>query len=238
MAWRGSAGGTSVTSGTTVVITVSGIGGVGPQLNDIIILQANVTAGATISCPGFSVIPGLTTIPLTDSGQQYPVALYKVGGASEPSTYTITASATSGVIAADCNCFSGRNTTSPFTAVNQVAPAAGPFPISVAIPGVTAAAGDDLLYLAADGANKGSNTSALTAPSGFSGTLDTNATLAAAYTTVHSCNQTNVSAGATGTITGSITSASGANDNTGGFVISIAAASGGSTLPLQAGILT
>jgi hypothetical protein len=225
MAWRGSAGGTSVTTGDTVVITVNGIGGVGPQNGDLVILQALVGSGQTISCPGFSSVSGLTAITETDSGQTYAVPLWKIAGPSEPSSYTISSSANNGAMAADCNVFIGRNPTSPFTAVSQVAPTAGPFPISIPIPGVTAAAGDDLLFLAADGSNKGSNTSALSVPSGFGNVLDTNATATAAYTTVHSCNQTNVAGGATGTVTGTITSASGANTNPGGFLLSLAQAS-------------
>jgi hypothetical protein len=229
MAWRGSAGGTAVTGGNAqVVITVSGIGGIGPQLNDLVILQVIAGSGQTASCTGFSNVPGLSAIALTDSGQSYAILLYKIAGAGEPSSYTITLSGNSQPIAADCNVFSGRNTSTPFTAVNQVAPAAGPFPISIPITTVTAAAGDDLLFVCADGSNKGSNTSALTPPSGFTGTLDTNAILATAYTTVHSCNQTNVSGGATGTITGTITSASGANTNPGGFLLSIAQAASAS----------
>jgi hypothetical protein len=109
-ALRGTAATANSSTASSISVTVSGIGGSGPQLNDIIIIFIEGGGGSsqTFAYPsGFSAIPGLSNIALT-TGNTVGVA-YKIGTGSEPSSYSIGYSTTD-YLAARVWCFSGRNT--------------------------------------------------------------------------------------------------------------------------------
>jgi hypothetical protein len=233
MAWRGSTGNATATTGATFAVTgIKTIGGVGPQLNDIVILHGvatDSTSGTpfTMSSPGFSL--AIASLQLTLSNCTF-WALIKVAGASEPSSYTVTATGTgsgSATWAAQCNVFTGRNTTTPITNTSTTASINTGSPANIAVPSLVAASLDDILWICGDGVNPTTHTSTLAPPSGFSNTLDT-APGGSFVPGAHSCNQVAFAGGATGIQTGVLTFTGGINDDLGGFMISLAAASGGS----------
>src|SRR5579859_355228 len=143
MAWRGSAGASTGTGASTFSITVSGIGGVGPQSGDVVILTGIATSSTsgtpfTTTCPGFSTIIGPTQLTSSNCTQ---FALIKTAGSSEPASYTITVSGTgsgSATWAVQCNCFTGR---SGSVTASSVAPVVFTgTPLSIACPTITPAA--------------------------------------------------------------------------------------------------
>jgi hypothetical protein len=221
MAWRGSAGATSASAATTLAVTFP----VTCNAGDIIILHVSSggSSSLTFSCPGYSAVTGLSNVGYIGASGTLG-ALYKVAAGGETAA-TVTKSATADFMALQCNIFSGRNTTTPFTGATTSAAQFGSSPQSIACGTITAAAGDDLLFLTGEGNNVSNTSPTLTVPSGFANKLDT----FSAVTNVpgaNSCNHVNVSAGATGTITGSIAFTGGANNDAAGYMISIAAAAG------------
>jgi hypothetical protein len=232
VALRGFAGQANTTTSSSVTVTVSGIGGSGPQSGDIVLFFMNGggnNGASTLTPPsGFSIVTG-TSNEVLNSNTNITV-WYKVAGASEPSSYTATSSVTD-YHTAEVRVYSGRNTVSPFTAVATTANA-GPFasPMTISAAGVTAAAGDDIILLLANNNAAGNaGDAALTAPSGYANTAVYNA--AVNYSPpVLCCDQTNAPAGATGTLTATETwGTTGATFSYvyGGYTVSLAAASGG-----------
>ena len=221
MAFRGSIGATQNTNSTTCVITVNTLG---IQLGDVVVLSGQGgSTGATFSSPGFGVVGALTNVNMTSSGETAMAPLFKVATGSEPTTYTVTCSS-SNLWALQCNVFSGRS--GVITAAGQVTGAITVQPWSLAIATITAANGDDLVFLCSDGGNKGSNNSTLNAPTGpgtFGNILDTNGTAASFFTSCHSANLLNYGGGATGTTTGTISSPTGATNDSVGYLIALAA---------------
>src|ERR1700722_11375929 len=121
MATRGTQAVINTAAATTVVFTYASMTPAAPQVGDVctvlIIAGGNTT---TITPPsGYTAIPGTTSIA-TASGALLKVYSH-VYGSSEPSTVTFTCNQSdfhSGEIRAN----SGRNTSSPFTAVSQTGP--------------------------------------------------------------------------------------------------------------------
>lgn len=231
MALRGIANQSNTTTSTTCVVTVSGIGGSGPQLNDIILLMINGGGGGTntITFPsGFNTITGLTNINI-GAGTDTMAIVYKIGTASEPATYTVTSSAND-FQTVQCRCYSGRNTTSTFSATAQTnSTAAGNTPLTCAITGLTAVANDDIVLLMG---NSNNNTVAasgcgLTVPSGWANE-STGFGAVAFSTPVYGCDFVNNSGGATGTLAPVITASTLYSVNAyAGYVISLAQGSVG-----------
>lgn len=225
MALRGTAFQANGSASTTCVINVSGIG---IQQGDIVLLLMNGggNAGqANFTFPsGFAAIPGLAKQKII-SLMAFQV-MYKVATGSEPSTYTVTSDQTD-FQCAQCRVYSGRNQTSPFTAVAVTAPvAASATPISESFTGLTAAASDDLvLFVGNDNTNVvSSDVYALTAPSGFSNVVNAVGNHQFGSVTL-SADLVNHSAGATGTLSATETSTpTGRSMAYAGFLISIATA--------------
>jgi hypothetical protein len=215
-AFRGSAGQANATASTTVTVTVSSIG---IQNGDIVLffMNANTASGTLTQPTGFSAVPGISQNIISNT---VSMVWYKVAGASEPSTYTATSSA-SDIHTGEVRVYSGRNTASPFTAVATTAEAFLTSPGSIALTGVTAALGDDVVWLVGNASGSGVATPALTNPSGFANqNIFYDAT--AFSPPILSCDSVNVSAGATGTLTGTETWSPLAAY--GGYVLSLAKA--------------
>lgn len=176
--------------------------------DDICILFASTDiSGKTCSTPtGFTAI---TALDHTGPDGHTTFAFWKRLDGSEGSTFTATFSGSASDWECHAACWSGRDTGNPpvFTETTPNT-SANSSPVSIALTGVTALAGDDLAWLSAlDPVSLGAWSH--TPPSGFTEATDHSASWCAnsiAY-------QDNVSAGATGTITGTGTSAG----NTAGF---------------------
>jgi hypothetical protein len=146
----------------------------------------------------------------------------KVAGGSEPADYNI-ASSTNDACCAAIVAISGRDTGAAITP--SVTQNTGTFstPITVTLNGVTAANGDDLIWMAAPSLT-GTNPGTYTAPASFTECVDVAHTQ---YASMGIAYRDNVSAGATGTIAGTLTGSSDAGY--GGFVINLAVAGGGAS---------
>lgn len=225
MALRGSATQANSTSSTSAIVTV---GGIGIQNNDIVVLLMNGGGSGTnvYTYPsGFNAVPGLSSINLFSGFNTLDVA-YKVAGGSEPSTYTVT-SPSNDFQTLHCRVYSGRNTSSPFTAVaTTVSTAAASFPISLAMTGLTAVSGDDIILWAGATGNgeNGSEVLSLTGPAGFgnqgaaSGAVSFSSRIAFA-------DYVNNPGGATGTLSATWSNTISANPFAyAGFVLSLAQA--------------
>jgi hypothetical protein len=210
-------------TGTTATVTPTTTPANGNTGIIIVSQSANGTGTATSS--GWSAVPGLSLVTLPSSGNFLSV-LQKNLGASEPSSYTVTVNggSISNQITLTYLEFSGR-ATSPFTVTpttNTIA--SGAHPLSCPATGLTANAGDDLLYIVMMG-NFGVPMT-FTQPTGYT-TAQNASGGTASQVSAATAVKTNVSAGATGTVTGSQTW-SGANTDAGTILISLAQASGGS----------
>lgn len=227
MALRGTAVGTA-SPGATVSVSVAGIG---IQSGDIVLLCGDFGGGAALTPTfpsGFSPISGLSNFT-TDFNQTSSIA-YKVAGASEPSTYTVTPGATDNH-ELQCRVYSGRAGTGTFTATQSSTGGFSTPPYLVSATGLTAAAADDVVIFTIAGANSSATTWTYSAGSGFA-----NAALASTTGSfqgaVGGSDAVNVSAGATGTIGGTFT-ATNSPGNYYNYVMSIALGSGpGNSAPI------
>ena len=226
MAYRGGAVAPAGGTESSITVTVSGIG---IQSGDIVVLFGVFGGGGTLTPTfptGFSAIPGLSTV---NCNNQTMAAAYKVAGSSEPSSYTVTPGSND-YLSLLCAVWSGRNTSSPFTAVaTTVGTNTSSLPQTLSVTGLTAALSDDIgMFVGMAGTGNGQSYS-FTPPSGYSnGQIST----AAVYYNPAAASATNlsVSAGATGTLGGSINASGGANTTYGGYVLSLAAGGGGPTV--------
>jgi hypothetical protein len=186
----------------------------------LILCVADDNHVVTDAADGFTVGGRIAT------GGSYAVQwLWKVAGASEPANYTITqdfnAAKTCVAMA-----FSGRNTSSPITAsASTTLSSASASPVSVALGGVTAAEGDDIIHFGMIRPTTGGDTWGSAPPTNF----DERAEDPRAFRSAFINTRDNVSAGATGTITGTATIVSGTDTGAfAGWVIAIAQAAAGS----------
>jgi len=199
----------------------------------------NGTGAATIS--GFSVPTGLSVLSLPASAASHITILAKIAGASEPNGYTATLNS-SNFASIQYWAFIGRNTggtlAAAFTALSStVAGAIAASPLSIAFTGVTAATGDDILWVSALSNSQGNGYPGptFTPPSGFSSALTDTSTTSFTVGLVGAC-QTNVVGGTTGTLTGSMAYTGGGSNSWGGYVISIAKAPIMSNIVQQTGV--
>jgi hypothetical protein len=226
MATRGIATQVNLTSSTTVVVTVSGIGGIGPQLHDLLLATLVMGGGGadTVTPPsGWSAIPGYTVINL-GSGQATQRGYYKIATASEPTTYTFTVSIND-FHSCLISCHSGRNITSPFTAINLGTPVASASPpVSFSSSGVTTATGDDVVeHIGVNALGfSGGQVLTYTPPSGFGNATAPNPTVSFSETFCY-CDKQGVVAGPTGTIGGTLNNTGGGSANYAIIVMSLAA---------------
>jgi hypothetical protein len=230
MAYRtGSATSYSSTNQSTSTASVNSP--VGVQQNDIIIILgfacAVLTSAYNISDSGDGFSAGNAVFGAGPA--QGPNAnlswIYKVAGASEPASYTVNVGANNNNRVLICAAWTGRNTSSPIGINATTGPTAGTgSPVSFALTGGTASAGDDLIWVPLN--NPVSGGAAWTNPSGFSSGLHVTSTTSP-FPEGYFAYENNVSAGATGTLTGTET---GVASDIFGVVISLAAAAAAAPL--------
>jgi hypothetical protein len=209
---------TAYTSGGTATLTVNA--------GDLITVAVCTAMSNTVGLPsGFAQVTGTT--PPNDGNLS--LTLYgKVAGGSEPSSYAFTG--TSFGASANLRVNSGRNITAPYASappagVNQASSAA---PITFSIPGMTAAAGDDVLVFEAQSfATNNPGTLSFTPSSGYGVPVLANDTVSSGGMWGTSSSIDNVAGGTTGAIAGTISIVAGTATNTGYLaqVISLARAS-------------
>jgi hypothetical protein len=220
MAFRGAASASSTSTTQTVNVNSIGI-----QLNDIVLLALANFIGNTPSFPvGFTQVTG--TSPGVNDGNTVVLVYSKIATGAEPTSYSITGVSFGGSIA--CRVYSGRNTSSPFTATQQSSVGAAAFPITFSMTGVTAASNDDVVAFAADQISAATTTATLSfaTGSGFGNGSLGNDTVDVAAFWIISEDAVNVAAGATGTIGGVLSVTAGAGPGQTGVlaqVISLAA---------------
>lgn len=191
--------------------------------DDILLIVVSIDGtGVSITWPsGFAQLYAST---LTMDGQQVFLAWKRaVGGDSLALSRSGTAGQSSWV--AQCFAWSGRDTTNPpvgsTAATNSSSNAS---PTTLTANGVTAVAGDDLVWIGGLDANAGTLSSTFTSPSGYTSqgvTIDT----ADQFDVFAVATSDAVSAGATGTVSGTLT-----HSGTAGwaaYLIRIPAAGGG-----------
>lgn len=230
-ALRGTAQNGLSVAATSITVDVSAIG---IQDGDVLICTVEVggTGTATFTWPsGFAVPSGLSTINLAyiAGANTLGIAYWVVSG-TVPTSVTITSSQ-SDRLAAQCRDYSGRNTTSPFTAVAQTGSTtlSATSPATFAMTGLTAVTGDDIVIMA--GFNNGKTGSAYTytfsGPSGYANAITEFA--GTQYDEIlGSADQVNAAGGATGTINSTITASVSVPPSAGGYVLAVAPAAAGS----------
>ena len=207
MALRGIGTYTSASASTTAVVPNSNVSGSTPQNGDVVLLLCcggGGTGDFTDSGDGFSTIANFTLQSL--GGVQFRM-LGKIAGSSEPSSYTVTFSA-SNYIWAECRSYSGRLSTS-LSSPNNYMQGGGQNVTSgsaMSIPtGLTASAGDDIVLMIGLGsAGSGYSGVSYSPPSGYA-----NGIFAANNTSfvgaLLGCDMVNASAGSIGTLGGTAT---------------------------------
>jgi hypothetical protein len=213
--------------------------GIGIQPNDIILFYG-VGAGsgsATITWPTggatFARPPGITKTTGGTTSNTFDMA-YAVATAFEAAASTLAfASNQNDFQTGHIRVYRGRNTSAPFSGVNQAAittPASPP--IAFSVPGITAAANDDIVLVFGINNTATSDTISITPPSGFgnAGGIHGAANFGqnAAY-----CDFVNNPGGAIGTLTGSLNNTSAGNMGYGAFLVSLAASGPGPALQVS-----
>lgn len=214
MALRGTASNVVTTAATSIVVTV---GGIGIQSGDIVLLCCDFdTYPNTITSSGFSV---LVTNQQIGTDNNTGVVLWKTAGASEPSTYTISGTA-SDYYGVQCRVYSGRSGVVTAQQTTNLAGTGAP-PVTLSITGLTAAAGDDVvLFVVGSSTNTAASSFSWTQPSGYGNSVVSANTVA--YTpNLYSADNVNVSAGATGTLSATPTNNGPANIGYAAFLISL-----------------
>lgn len=204
MAFRASGSKTVIDAGgTTITVPTTGV-----VDGDALVIGFTIdSSGGTVSTlAGWTAHPG-NPITVTADGQRM-YSFSKNQASSEPGggwVWSVNLNGSSSIAAAWAS-FSGRSAT-PFsvTPTSQSSSTGSASPRSMACTGLTATANADLCYLAMLDLTV-SQTTSFAAPASFTEAVDVNDTAAASITIDY---QNNVSAGATGTITGTGTYASG-----------------------------
>jgi hypothetical protein len=215
MAYRDST--TATGNSTTPSVAVPA----GAAIDDIAILKVNFdNSTGTVGFPaGFT---SFATLRCTADGHTTACA-WKRLTAADSGTYDITLT---GIAASNWVCqaslYSGRHTTDPPVAATTTQNTAAASPVSIALTGVTAVAGDDIEWLSGPDVTALNVGNGHTEPGSYTKDEDTEN----GWANMCCAHRNNVGAGATGTITGSFAlSANTAGFN--GFVIRVPAAAGG-----------
>jgi hypothetical protein len=172
----------------------------GAAANDIAILVVNIdgTGHGTITWPsGFTLL--FKTEVASPDGHTQGIAWKRLTGA-DSGNYTVSWTGSNDVIG-QCNLFSGRHTSNPPVASQASNTSSNSSPISVGAATVTAVTGDDLLWAGGLDMNSNITTTSCAAPSTYTERQDSNHLWCALST----ATKDNVSAGATGTVTGTFT---------------------------------
>lgn len=183
---------------------------------DIILLHfaKNSYNATTITWPS-----GFTQLAAWSIGENLTGVAWKRAGGSEPGTYAVSANGDDETAVLFSSSYSGRHGSnnpvagSTYAVTNQAAP------LSLAVPGVTAVADDDIAWFGVG--NGVQSLISFTPPSSYTERQDSgllNAWLGASLATRDA-----VSAGATGTVTGTTTNGDTNNMNGGGLLVRIPA---------------
>jgi hypothetical protein len=219
LAFRSAGTATTVAGGGSASVTPGSPAGF--AANDILIIYLSHDSDpVTYTWPsGFTQLYKDT---LTLDGQTQAAAWKRAAGGD---TLTVTRSATTGAIVAQCAAWSGRDTTNPpvgaTTATNNSANAS---PTTLTANAVTALAGDDLAWIGGLDVTAASTTATFTQPTGYTSqgsSIDT----AQKLSIVALANLDNASAGSTGTVSGTLTHSG--NAGWAAYLIRIPAAGGG-----------
>ena len=201
----------------------------GVVADDIILLALSMDGGAATITSWPSGFTEIMQASVGGPDGRTSAVAWKRAGGSEPSTYVITMSGTTGAdTLVTCAAWSGRDTTNPPTwgTANNIGTGSAS-PVTANANGVTAVAGDDLAWFAF--ADTTGATPSFAPPSGYTERIDAIGTSSYSSTTLATLD--NASAGATGTVAGTLTFASG----TAGYdaiLIRIPAAAGDTTAPV------
>lgn len=190
-----------------------------------IALVSQDNAGATVTFPSGFGTPQSADLSGPDSQTVWVAERVVAGGDSYAFTSSTSNSGVTHILA-----FSGRHasTASTFGTATQNT-SSNPSPISASCNGVTAANGDDVaLVLGIDITSSGATASWSTPPTNYTQRSASSSSLGCALT----CSRDNVSAGATGALTGTITLSAG-NAGYGGYAIAIPASGGGASPALD-----
>jgi len=205
----------STTSQTTSTASINSP--VGVQSGDIVCIFGfahDNSASYEISSSGFTA----GNNSLWSGAGQGPAStmswIYKVAGASEPGSYTVTVGANFDIRMLICAAWTGRKGTTPVNVNSATAQAGSGTPVTYGLTGGTVSANDDGIWVA----SAGTGNAVFTPPSGFTTgkSLNDNGT---SGMTLYFAYQNAMSAGATGTLTG-IETGTGTDIN--GFFISLA----------------
>jgi hypothetical protein len=201
MAYRSSTvnSGNSTTPGTTVPAGVA--------IGDIVVLLVNydlVSAVFAGKWPAGFVHLDEDSLSSVD-GQETGIA-YKRLTAVDSGSYTCSAQGAAQDWVCEAFAFSGRDlTNNPVSSLVSENENANASPVSVVANGLTAANGDDLLWVVGTDRNAGTNTTTFTMPGGYT----VRQKLDNGWSTAVGGTQENVGAGATGNVSGSFTLSAG-----------------------------
>lgn len=165
--------------------------------DDIAILVVNIdgTGHGTITWPsGFTLLDNSTVA--SPDGHTQACAWKRLTGA-DSGNYTVSWTGSNDVVG-QCDLFSGRHTSNPPVVSVATDTTANSSPISVNATGVTAVAGDDLMWIGGLDATSNVHSPSCAPPSTFTERQDS----VNLWATLSNATKDNVSAGATGTITG------------------------------------
>lgn len=205
MAFRSSSFNASLTGGSTSG-TVPVPSGAASGDIAIIAISLDYFGSETITWPsGFTEVQNYANLGVPD-GNIFGIAWKRLTGA-DSGTYAISWTSSADWLI-ECALFSGRDATNPPVSNIATNTSANTSPVSVAATGVTAVAGDDLLWIGAVD-QTGNGAASCSPPSTFTEQQDAQSTdpggAAGGYCNVSMATKDNVSAGATGTITGTYT---------------------------------
>lgn len=231
MALRGSNNVSNTVDTTTIAVSVNTIG---IQQNDIVLLVGLQGGSGTLTPTfpsGFNAIPSLSNVNVNGSTL---FAAYKVATSSEPSSYTVTpGNSSTGTL--HCRVYSGRNTSTTFTAVASTG-AQGPttLPVTYNASAVTAAANDDVAAFYFTEPPNSSDTFTFGTPSGFAnGLTSTSGTIWVPG--AFSADHVNVSAGTTGSIGSAASDTDGKSIMWAAYTLSLAASAATTLVTPSAG---
>lgn len=210
-------------TGTSVTVTL----GAAPADNDIIVMLASMDyPDKTITFPaGFtSLAQGNITGP---DGHNYAVAwkravsegtTFACGGDTDGADYTV-----------QVFTFDGRHTVDPpVIGTVTVNTSSNSSPVTVTAPAVTAVAGDDILWIGVADTSGHDIGGAFAAPTDYTERQDT----MFGWNTVSGASRDNVSAGSTGSISGTLTLSSGTSGWASALIRIPAAAAAGDAVPV------
>lgn len=173
----------------------------GVATGDIILLKCSIDASAAVfdTADWPSGFTELAEGDITHDGQSFAVAWKRTTGA-DSGTYSFGSLGSTNDWVVICEAFSGRHATDP-PVIGTVTTnnSANSSPITTAAPGVTAVDGDDMSWTAVTDLNNGTSVPASTPPTNYTERKDTGAN----WSYMTSATRDNVSAGATGTVSGS-----------------------------------